>query len=79
MTIRFLMAWNGHSPDEINSSLGAVEESRLVGLGFATYDLDGANDGQEVAVFAKPNPLCTKHTTRPRAGFFISRTEHADQ
>src|SRR5574343_1920767 len=57
MTIRFIKQWNGHSPDEVNSSLGSSEESRLVLLGYASYDLDGANDGTESLVKAKTNPL----------------------
>ena len=57
MTIRFIKQWNGHSPDEVNSSLGSTEEARLVGLGFASYDLDGANYGTEEFVKAKRNLL----------------------
>jgi hypothetical protein len=57
MTIRFIKQWNGHSPDEVNSSLGSSEESRLVLLGYASYDLDGANDGTESLVKAKTNTL----------------------
>lgn len=41
MTVRFLMQWNGNSPDDIRG-FGAAEEARLVSLGFASFDLDGA-------------------------------------
>lgn len=62
MTIRILQQWNGYSPDQIVSNLSGTEETRLIGLGFATADLDGANDG--VLVDAKL-------TTTPSGGVYI--------
>lgn len=62
MTIRILQQWNGYSPDQIVSNLSGTEETRLIGLGFATADLDGANDG--VLVDAKL-------TTTPSGGVAI--------
>lgn len=41
MTIRFVTAWNGYYPDQIVSSLGSTEETRLIGLGYAVADIDG--------------------------------------
>lgn len=41
MTVRFLMQWNGYSPDAIRT-FSDPEETRLVSLGFASFDLDGA-------------------------------------
>ncbi len=38
MTIRFLNAWNGYDDQDI-ATLSSAEESRLVGLGLATFDL----------------------------------------
>jgi len=55
MTIRFLKQWNGNSPDAIVTLAGA-EETRLVNLGFASFDLDGDADA-ETLVKAKTNPL----------------------
>lgn len=44
MTIRFLKAWNGNYEGSI-VTLGGAEETRLTGLGLASYDLDGDNSG----------------------------------
>ncbi len=38
MTIRFLNAWNGYDDQDI-ATLSSAEESRLVGLGLATYTI----------------------------------------
>lgn len=55
MTIRFLKQWNGYSPDAIVTLAGA-EETRLVNLGFASFDLDGDAEA-EFFVKGKNNPL----------------------
>ncbi len=55
MTIRFLKQWNGYSPDAIVTLAGA-EETRLVNLGFASFDLDGDAEA-EFFVKGKTNPL----------------------
>ena len=49
MTIRIIQQWNGYSPDQIVSGLGSTEEARLIGLGFASADLDGPDGGGQVA------------------------------
>ena len=41
MTIRFLKSLQGNYEGQIVSGLSGVEETRLVGLGYASYDLDG--------------------------------------
>jgi hypothetical protein len=41
MTVRMLQAFNGLYEGQIVSTLSGAEEVRLVGLGFAAYDLDG--------------------------------------
>lgn len=55
MTIRMLKAWNG-KPEQAIVSLSASEETRLVGIGLASFDLDGAADGESLAK-VKYNPL----------------------
>lgn len=47
MTVRFLKAWNGFAEQDIVSSLSGTEETRLIGLGFATDDIYG-NGGIQV-------------------------------
>jgi len=44
MTVRMLQYWNGYSPDAIVTGLS--NESALIAAGYATADLDGANDGR---------------------------------
>lgn len=44
MTVRMLQYWNGHSPDAIVTGLS--NEAALIAAGYATTDLDGANDGR---------------------------------
>jgi len=44
MTVRMLQYWNGHSPDDIVTGLS--NEAALIAAGYATADLDGANDGR---------------------------------
>ena len=51
MTIRMLQAWNGY-PQQAVVSMSASEESRLVGLGIATYDLDGPAENLRMAQLA---------------------------
>jgi len=41
MTIRFLKSLQGNYEGQIVSGLATVEETRLIGLGYASYDLDG--------------------------------------
>lgn len=53
--IRMLKAWNGY-PQQAIVSLSGSEETRLVGLGLASFDLDGEADA-EFLVKAKTNPL----------------------
>lgn len=52
MTIRFIQQWNGYAPDQIVSGLGTTEENRLIGLGYASADLDGPDGGGLIAKFA---------------------------
>lgn len=54
--VRILSYWNGYSPDSL-VDFGSVENTRLVSLGYASYDLDGANDGQILPVTAKTDQL----------------------
>ncbi len=51
MTIRMLKAWNG-LPEQMITTLSGAEESRLVGLGLATYDLDGPAENLRMAQLA---------------------------
>ena len=44
MTVRMLQYWNGHSPDDIVTGLS--NEAALIAAGYATADLDGANNGR---------------------------------
>lgn len=53
--IRMLKAWNGY-PQQAIVSLSGSEETRLVGLGLASFDLDGEADA-EFLVKAKTNQL----------------------
>lgn len=48
MTIRMLQAWNG-LPQQTVTTLTSAEESRLVGLGLASFDLDGPADNLRTA------------------------------
>ncbi len=51
MTIRMLKAWNG-LPEQMITTLSGAEESRLVGLGLATFDLDGPAENLRMAQLA---------------------------
>lgn len=51
MTIRMLKAWNG-LPEQLVTTLSASEEARLVGLGLASFDLDGAAENVRMAQLA---------------------------
>lgn len=51
MTIRMLKAWNG-LPEQLITTLSGSEEYRLVGLGLATFDLDGPADNVRMAQLA---------------------------
>ena len=51
MTIRMLQAWNG-LPEQLVTTLSGGEESRLVGLGLASFDLDGPADNVRMAQIA---------------------------
>lgn len=55
MTIRMLQTWNGYQPDQI-VSFTTVEEARLISLGYASADLDGAADA-EFLVKGKVDPV----------------------
>lgn len=55
MTIRMLTAWNGKSAGDIVTLAGG-EETRLIGLGFASADLDG-DVGNGIPVTSNINPL----------------------
>ena len=48
MTIRMLKAWNG-LPEQMITTLSGSEESRLVGLGLASFDLDGPAENVRMA------------------------------
>jgi hypothetical protein len=41
MTIRMLQSWNGYAAQTLVSKLSNAEETRIVGLGLASTDLDG--------------------------------------
>lgn len=60
MTIRMLQAWNG-LPEQLVTTLSGGEESRLVGLGLASFDLDGPADNVRMAQIATAQKLycCT--------------------
>lgn len=62
MTIRFITAWNGYTADKIVSGLSAIEEARMISLGFAVADLDGPGNGS----------LPVTATTGPNGGIEIS-------
>jgi len=51
MTIRMLKAWNG-LPEQLVTTLSGGEESRLVGLGLASFDLDGPAENVRMAQLA---------------------------
>jgi len=51
MTIRILQAWNGY-PQQAVVSMSASEETRLVGLGIASFDLDGPAENLRMAQLA---------------------------
>lgn len=51
MTIRILQAWNGY-PQQAVVSMSASEEARLVGLGIASFDLDGPAENVRMAQLA---------------------------
>jgi hypothetical protein len=51
MTIRMLQAWNGY-PQQAVVSMSASEETRLVGLGIASFDLDGPAENVRMAQLA---------------------------
>jgi len=51
MTIRMLQAWNG-LPEQLVTTLSSSEESRLVGLGLASFDLDGPAENLRMAQLA---------------------------
>ena len=51
MTIRMLQAWNGY-PQQTVVSMSASEETRLVGLGIASFDLDGPAENVRMAQLA---------------------------
>lgn len=51
MTIRMLKAWNG-LPEQMITTLSGAEESRLFGLGLATFDLDGPAENVRMAKLA---------------------------
>lgn len=71
MTIRMLQQWNGMSPDSIQS-LGSTEENRLVSLGYATFDLDGSNDGTESLLKLKIDPATGGSAlVRPDGTYFM--------
>ena len=48
MTIRILQAWNGY-PQQAVVSMSSSEENRLVGLGIASFDLDGPAENVRMA------------------------------
>ena len=48
MTIRMMKAWNG-MPEQMITTLSGAEESRLVGLGLASFDLDGPAENVRMA------------------------------
>ena len=51
MTIRILQAWNGY-PQQAVVSMSSSEETRLVGLGIASFDLDGPAENLRMAQLA---------------------------
>lgn len=51
MTIRILQAWNGY-PQQAVVSMSSSEENRLVGLGIASFDLDGPAENLRMAQLA---------------------------
>lgn len=53
--IRMLKVWNGYQPDQI-VTFSSVEEARLISLGYASADLDGAADA-EFLVKGKADPV----------------------
>jgi len=58
MTVKMLQAWNVYPKDQIVTTLSGAEETRLIGIGFATYDLDGVdNDSLDFYVRGKRNPV----------------------
>ena len=51
MTIRILQAWNGY-PQQAVVSMSSSDENRLVGLGIASFDLDGPAENLRMAQIA---------------------------
>lgn len=58
MTVKMLQAWNGFPKDYIGAVISPAEETRLVNIGFASFDLDGVdNDNVLKPVMSKVNPV----------------------
>ena len=67
MTVKMLQAWNGFPKDYIGSVISPSEETRLVGIGFASFDLDGIdNDSLDFDVRGKRDPLTGMLTVAAR-------------
>lgn len=69
MTIRMLQAWNG-LPEQLVTTLSSSEESRLVGLGLASFDLDGPAENvrmAQLATDAAGNPISIGGVQIPRS------------
>lgn len=72
MTIRMLQAWNG-LPQQTVTTLTSAEEARLVGLGLASYDLDGAADNPRVAISTQEAGGLMSFGSAPRTNIIPSR------
>jgi hypothetical protein len=55
MTVRMLQSWNGYAAQTLVSTLSNAEETRIVGLGLASRDVDGAAENKSL-VTATPDP-----------------------
>jgi lysophospholipase L1-like esterase len=72
MTIRILQAWNGY-PQQAVVSMSASEETRLVGLGIASFDLDGPAENVRMAQLATDAGGQSSLGSAPRTNIIPSR------
>ncbi len=78
MTIRFTKAWNVYPVDAIVQTLSASEESRLVSLGLASFDLDGDREYEYMAKIKTDENDVIQGLVNPKTGL-VTDLGFADQ
>lgn len=68
--IRMLQSWNGYQPDQI-VSFSAPEEARLIGLGYASADLDGPAESVEIIKGVVSSAAPSDEDGRPDGTIYI--------